>query len=151
MSFFSPWLCTSVLSMLFASYGCSQEVENATPEGFRLIGSYETTSNMRVEDGGALKVLMSPVKYEAYSDGIDVRVYIKGLDDNAYTSYEIYSSDGVGVTNPSGGIDYVAGVQARSLKADMIRQISLTRDNLVMVKMPSRSHRVIITHATAIK
>ncbi|NCF13429.1 MAG: hypothetical protein GWP68_08650, partial [Verrucomicrobiaceae bacterium] len=64
-------------------------------------------------------------------------------------TYQIYRSDGIGVTRKSGEIDLVAGVQALNTSAEMVRQISVTRNSITMVKMPPRSHRVIITRAIA--
>ncbi len=120
------------------------------PAGFRFIGHYQLNSKIRVESGEAMSVVISPLRYRVYSDGIDVRVYCGTKDEESYTSYAIYRSDGVGVVQASGEIDVVAGVQGSCTKGDMIRQISVTRNSLTMVKMPPRSHRVLITRAKAI-
>jgi hypothetical protein len=120
------------------------------PAGFRFIGQYRLNSKIRVETGTAMAVVISPLRYRVYSDGIDVRVYCRTKGEESYTSYAIYRSDGVGVVQESGGIDVVAGVQAYCTKGEMIRQISVTRHSLTMVKMPPRSHRVLITRAKAI-
>ena len=50
----------------------------------------------------------------------------------------------------SGEIQVVAGVQAMCKKGEMLRQMSVTRNSLTMVRMPPRSHRVLVTRATAI-
>lgn len=117
------------------------------PAGFRLIGSYQLKSKMKVENGEAMPVVISPLSYRVYSDGIDVRVYCHTAGEENFTNYRIYRSDGVGVAKPSGEIQVVAGVQAECKKGEMLRQISVTRNSLTMVKMPPRSHRVIITRA----
>lgn len=120
------------------------------PAGFRFIGHYQLNSKIRVESGEAMPVVISPLRYRVYSDGIDVRVYCRTTDEENYTSYAIYRSDGVGTVQVSGEIDVVAGVQGSCTKGGMIRQISVTRNSLTMVKMPPRSHRVLITRAHAI-
>ena len=96
-----------------------------------------------------MPVVISPLSYSVYSDGIDVRVYCIKAGDESFTSYQIYRSDGVGVTKASGELQVVAGVQGVCKDGDMVRQISVTRGSLTMVKMPPRSHRVLITRATA--
>lgn len=120
------------------------------PERFKLIGEYEMVSKVKVENGLSLQLMTSPLVYQVYSDGIDVRVYNKGGEERSYKSYHIYSSDGIGVLSESSEIEYVAGVQAIFIQGDMVRQMSLTRDNLVMVKTPPRSNRVLITYARVI-
>lgn len=121
------------------------------PAGYRFIGTYKLNSKIMVERGDAMPVVISPLIYRVFSDGIDVRVYCKAAGEESFTSYGIYRSDGVGVARKSGEIDVVAGVQAYSTQGEMVRQISVTRSSLTMVKMPPRSHRVLITRATAIK
>lgn len=121
------------------------------PEGFRFIGHYKLTSKIRVENGDTMPVVILPLVYRVYSDGIDVRVYCLTAGEESFTNYEIYRSDGVGVARKSGEFDVVAGVQAYCTKGGMIRQLSVTRNSLTMVKMPQRSHRVLVTRATAVK
>lgn len=121
------------------------------PAGFRYIGHYKLNSKIRVENGDTMPVVISPLVYRVFSDGIDVRVYCFASGEDSYTTYEIYRSDGIGVARKSGEIDVVAGVQASCTKGDMVRQLSVTRNSLTMVKMPPRSHRVIVTRAIALK
>lgn len=121
------------------------------PAGFRLIGNYQLKSKVKVENAQSMPVVISPLKYRVYSDGIDVRVYCQSAGEESYTSYRIYRSDGVGVAKSSGEIQVVAGVQGICKKGEMIRQISVTRSRLTMVKMPPRSHRVLVTQADVIK
>lgn len=120
------------------------------PDTFRHIGDYQLKSKLRVERGDATPVLISPMRYQVYSDGIDLRLYCRAAGEDSYTTYQIYRSDGIGVYRSSGEIDLIAGVQALNTKAEMVRQISITRNSFTMVKMPPRSHRVIITRAIAL-
>ena len=121
------------------------------PVGFRFIGLYKLNSKIRVENGEAMPVVISPVLYRVYSDGIDVRVYCRASGEDSFTSYGIYRSDGIGIARKSGEIDVVAGVQAYCTNGEMIRQVSVTRNSLTMIKMPPRSHRVLVTRASALK
>lgn len=147
--FFYLWAIILSFITLNPSFVLAEESKPTVPVGFKLIGQYKTKSKVQVENGVSLALLISPLVYSVYSDGVDVRIYCEGVDEEHYASYQIYSSEGIGLAGEQGETDYVAGVQAHSLQGDMVRQISLTRYNLVMVKMPSRSHRVMITHAAA--
>ncbi len=132
-----------------ALYGADRPAN--LPVGFRFIGHYKLSSKIRVENGDTMPVVISPLVYRVYSDGIDVRVYCLTAGEESFTNYEIYRSDGVGVARKSGEIDVVAGVQAYCTKGGMIRQLSVTRNSLTMIKMPPRSHRVLVTRATVVK
>ena len=98
-----------------------------------------------------MPVVITPLIYRVYSDGIEVRLYCHTAGEDSFIAYQIYRSDGIGVARASGEIDLVAGVQGMSTKGEMVRQISLTRASMTMIKAPPRSHRVIITRAVAIK
>lgn len=142
-------MMTVILSVL-PGKGLASDHPDELPVGFRFIGNFELNSKIRVERGEATPVVIAPLTYRVYSDGMDVRIYCRVADEDNYSVYSIYRSDGIGVVRRSGEIDLVAGVQASSNKGGMIRQISVTRNSLTMVKMPPRSHRVIITRAMAV-
>ena len=129
--------------------GAQDQAPEKLPSGYRYIGTYKMVSKVKVEQGETMPVVISPLTYRIYSDGIEVRVYCRTAGEDSFTAYQIYRSDGVGVARASGEIDLIAGVQAMSTKGDMVRQISVTRSSMTMVKMPPRSHRVIITRALA--
>ncbi|MCP5538323.1 MAG: hypothetical protein H7A51_19080 [Akkermansiaceae bacterium] len=143
-------ILTVLLSVLVATV-CAEDRPAQLPETFRFIGHYKLNSKIRVETGESMPVVISPLIYRVYSDGIDIRVYCRSADEDSFTTYEIYRSDGIGVARRTGEIDVVAGVQAYCTKGEMIRQVSVTRNSLTMVKMPPRSHRVVVTRAVAIK
>ncbi len=128
-----------------------EEVPAKLPPGFRFIGDYRLNSKIRVETGEVMSVVISPLVYRVYSDGIDVRVYCRAAGEDSFTSYEIYRSDGIGVARKSGEIDVVGGVQAYCTKGGMVRQLSVTRHSMTMVKIPPRSHRVVVTRAIAMQ
>lgn len=142
-------LIMTVILATLPARGDAQDRPDGLPVEFRFIGHYLLNSKLRVEKGGSMPVVISPLHYQVYSDGIDVRVYCWASDKESFSTYEIYRSDGIGVPHRSGEIDWVAGVQAYSTRGGMIRQISVTRNSLTMVKMPPRSYRVIITRAVA--
>ena len=137
------------LQCFFLNYAVAFDQPQNLPAGHRLIGSYELNSKLRVENGVSQPVVISPLIYRVYSDGIELRVYCKTAGEDNYTVYDIYRSDGVGVVKKAGDIEIVAGVQAYSTRGDVLRQISVTRNSLTMIQSPPRSHRVIITRAIA--
>lgn len=139
-----------VIAPLHGNDAQSMNRPEGLPETFRHIGDYKLNSKLRVERGDVEPVVISPLNYYVYSDGIDLRLYCRVAGEDTYTTYQIYRSDGIGVSRASGEIDLVAGVQALNTSAEMVRQISITRNSFTMVKMPPRSHRVIITRAIAL-
>ena len=142
-------LCVACSPLLFPHHSYAEEKPENLPAGFRYIGLYQLNSKLRVENGVAQAVVISPLNYRVYSDGMAIRVYIETAGEDSYTAYDIYRSDGIGVAKTSGEIELVAGVQAYSTKGKMLRQISVTRNSLTMVKTAPRSHRVIVTRAKA--
>lgn len=146
----SNLILTFIASLLVSSI-YAEDRPAQIPGGYRLIGHYKLHSKICVEAGHTLPVAILPLTYRVYSDGIDVRVYCRSAGEDSYTSYAIYRADGIGVTKKTGEIDVVAGVQAYCTKGEMIRQVSITRNSLTMVRMPPRSHRVVVTRAVAIK
>lgn len=146
---FIHWLLVGCLCLAVSAVQAEDKPANL-PAGFRFIGSYKLNSKLKVENGKVLPVVISPLVYRVYSDGMEVRVYCRAASSESFTSYDIYRSDGVGTAKPSGEIEVIAGVQGYSTKGDILRQISVTRSDLTMVKTPPRSHRVEIIRARAI-
>ena len=93
------------------------------------------------------KISSPHTKFTSYAYTVGSINLVCGEDQ--FTTYQIYRSDGIGVAGKSGEIDWIAGVQALNTSGEMIRQISITRNSFTMVKMPPRSHRVIVTRAFA--
>lgn len=152
MNLFSGITLFLILGAALVSGAETQEDRpDKLPAGYRYIGTYKMTSKVKVERGESMPVVITPLVYRVYTDGIEVRIYCRTSDEDSFTAYQIYRSDGIGVARASGEIDLVAGVQAISTKGEMVRQVSLTRASITMVKMPPRSHRVIITRASAMR
>ncbi|MBK1830361.1 hypothetical protein JIN77_06470 [Verrucomicrobiaceae bacterium R5-34] len=144
---------SSIASVLLAAWASAAEGSDRPDklaESYRLIGHYQLVSKLRVENSQAEAVVISPLRYRVYSDGMEIRVYVRSSNEDSYTAYNIYRADGIGVAKSSGELEMVAGVQAFNTEGKMLRQISVTRNSLTMVKTPPRSHRVIITRAKAI-
>lgn len=143
-------VCLSALSVAMGLGAEELGRPDKLPATYRLIGHYQLISKLRVENSKSEAVVISPLLYRVYSDGMEVRVYVRASDEDSFTAYDIYRSDGVGIAKAGGEIEVVAGVQAFTTKGKMLRQISVTRNSFTMVKTPPRSHRVIITRAKAV-
>lgn len=139
-----------LLGPIYGQTVSSDALPDDLPPTFRLIGSYQLNSKIRVERGETTPVVISPMTYQVFTDGIEVRLYYQSTNDHDYTTYQIYRSDGIGIVRESGEIDLVAGVQALNQSAGLVRQISITGNSFTMVKVPPRSHRVVITRAFAV-
>ena len=66
---------------------------------------------------------------------------IRSSDDYDFIIFQIYRSDGIGISRASGEIDFLAGVQALNQSAGLVRQLSITSNSFTMVHVPPRSHR----------
>lgn len=152
MNLFSKTTAFLALSAALAlGAGAQNDKPEKLPEGYRYIGTYRLVSKVRVEKAESMPVVISPLVYRVYSDGMDVRVYCRSAGEDSFTTYRIYRSDGVGDARGPGEINVIAGVQALCTTGGMTRQLSVTRASMTMVKMPPRSHRVVITRAVALK
>ncbi|MGB2402178.1 MAG: hypothetical protein ACPIA7_02075 [Akkermansiaceae bacterium] len=142
---------TILAGSLYGDNANANDRPDSLPSTFRLIGNYQLNSKIRVERGEATPLVISPLRYQIYSDGIEVRLYYPSSDDFDCITFQIYRSDGIGITRKSGEINFVAGVQALNQRAGLIRQLSITNNSFTMVNVPPRSHRVLITRAFALE
>lgn len=148
------YLCIVFATLMGAVCGenvSGNDRPNGLPSTYRLIGNYQLNSKVRVERGETTPLLISPLKYQVYSDGIEVRLYYPSSDDYDFIIFQIYRSDGIGISRASGEIDFLAGVQALNQSAGLVRQLSITSNSFTMVHVPPRSHRVLITRAFAVQ
>ena len=139
-----------LLCMLPLCMNAQNSSENSL-KGFTYVGDYKLESSTKIEGQELIQLMISPLIYKVYTNGLDIRVYVANGDKDSYIAYTIYNADSIGEMNSEGGIDFFAGVQAYSTQGEMIRQLSVTRSSLTMVKIPPRSHRVLVTKATLIK
>lgn len=120
--------------------------EEPLPAGFRFVGNYQFEKRIKIRDGAALSIVTKPFVCRIYTDGITVRVYGEG-NVNGHTAFAIYRNDGVTVRSGSQGMETIPGVQAQSVVGSVMRQLTLTREQLVLTKFPALSDVVEITYA----
>ena len=120
--------------------------EIAVPVEFDYVGTYRLEKRVKMRDGEALPVAMRPIEYRVYTDGISLRFY-GGGESGGYTSFSIYRNDGFLVRHSDSFVETVAGVQARSLVGNIMRQTCLTEEKLTITKIPAFSDMVEVTYA----
>ena len=82
---------------------------------FRHIGDFLLQSHFKVTGSGATSIPMKPVAFKVYTDGVTVRINLMENEKEAYTSFEIYRSDGISrQRSESGAIEVIPGIQASS-------------------------------------
>ncbi|MBK1790114.1 hypothetical protein [Persicirhabdus sediminis] len=106
-------------------------------------------SKTKVEGQDVVQFDIKPVSYWVYTDGMEVRLYLNQAT-NYHTSYEVYRADGVSHLDDSGDLTLAPGLQAFSANGNILRQLSLTENELVLTSFPPRSAQIVIMRATAV-
>jgi hypothetical protein len=116
--------------------------------GFESFGEYEIRSQLKITGSGkVVKVPIKPLKLSVLSDGVTIRLSTAGKSD-AWSTFTIYRSDGIGRQNTAGGpLEVVPGVQASSDQRGVLKHLRLTRDTLTLTVFPGVSDQTVVTHA----
>lgn len=120
--------------------------EAAVPAEFKYVGTYLLEKRIKVRGGEVFRVAMKPIEYRIYTDGISIRLY-GGGESGGYTRYEVYRSEGILEAPDRSTIETVAGVQAKSTTGGVLRNITLTRRQLMITRHPAVSGVVEIVYA----
>jgi hypothetical protein len=123
----------------------SAQVESL-PSGFRFVGNYQMEKRVKIRDGKPIPVAMAPFVCRIYTDGVSLRIYGDGSEEG-FTTFSIYRSDGVMVETGAQAVDTVAGVQARTLVGNVLRQLTLTGERMVLTKFPALSDVMDVSYA----
>lgn len=120
----------------------------AGDDGFESFGDYTVRQQTKIT--GAGKVLQVPIrafKISVATDGVTVRLASSGQPD-AWSSFTIYRSDGIGrQLTPGGPLEVVPGIQATSDHGGVHKHLRLTRDTLTLTVFPGVSDQTLVTHA----
>ena len=120
--------------------------DDSLPRGFRFVGNYRLDKRVKIRDGVPFQVKSKAFFCRVYTDGITVRVYGESASES-YTSLTIHRNDGVLVGAGTSKVETVPGLQAYSLVGNVLRQLTLTEEQLVLTKFPALSAVVEITYA----
>jgi hypothetical protein len=117
---------------------------------FRHIGDFLLQSHFKVTATGAIAVPMKPVAFKVYTDGITVRINLMEDEKEAYTSFDIYRSDGISrQREDSGAIEIIPGIQASSNIDGTLRHLRLTKESFTLTTFTGISDQTTISHAVA--
>lgn len=132
-------------AFLALAFAC---VANAGEGDFGSVGEFVIRSQTKITGKGkAVQVPIKPLKLSISTDGVTVRLS-SGSQTDAWSSFTIYRSDGIGRQNvPGGPLEVVPGVQATSDHGGVHKHLRLTRDSLTLTVFPGVSDQTVITHA----
>ncbi|MES2981983.1 MAG: hypothetical protein V4727_06690 [Verrucomicrobiota bacterium] len=117
---------------------------------FRHIGDFLLQSHFKVTESGVTPIPMKPVAFKVFTDGITVRINLMEDEKEAFTSFEIYRSDGISrQRSESGAIEVIPGIQASSNSGGILRHLRLTQESFTLTTFPGVSDQTIISHAVA--
>ncbi len=117
---------------------------------FRHIGDFLLQSHFKVTASGATPIPMKPVAFKVYTDGVTVRINLMEDEKEAYTSFEIYRSDGISrQRSESGAIEVIPGIQASSNTDGTLRHLRLTKESFTITTFLGVSDQTTVTYAVA--
>jgi hypothetical protein len=117
---------------------------------FRHIGDYVLQSHFKVTETGATPIPMKPIAFKVYTDGVTVRINLMEDEKEAFTSFEIYRSDGIGrQRSESGALEVIPGIQAFTNTGGNLRHLRLSKESFTLTTFPSVSDQTIVSHAVS--
>jgi len=135
----------TIAALLTAALGFTG---SAAAGEFSPMGEYVILSQKKLTGSGrVVDVPIKPLPLKVETDGVTVRVSTSG-EAEAWSTFKIYRSDGIGRQNTAGGpLEVVPGVQATSDTGGVHKHLRLTRDTLTLTIFPGVSDQTVITHA----
>jgi len=116
---------------------------------FRHVGDFLLQSHLKITGDKMTPIPMKAVVFRVFTDGIVIRISADG-DDEAFTTFEIYRSDGIGRQRSEGGaLEVIPGVQATSRNNNVLRHLRMSAESLTITTFPGVSDQTIISHAIA--
>ena len=121
----------------------------AAAADFRPVGHFLLQSRFKLTGDMMTPVPTKPIAFQVFTDGVKIRVSAEG-EDEAYTTFEIYRSDGIGRQRPGdGALEIIPGVQAMSRADGVLRHLRLSGESLTITTFPGVSDQTIVSHAVA--
>ncbi|WAC21560.1 hypothetical protein OVA24_09205 [Luteolibacter sp. SL250] len=116
---------------------------------FRHVGDFLLQSHFKITGGRVTDIPMKPMALHVYTDGVQIRISAED-EPEAYSTYEIYRSDGIGrQREESGALEIVPGLQAMSRTDGVMRHLRLSAEALTITTFPGVSDQTIVSHAVA--
>jgi hypothetical protein len=121
----------------------------AAASEFRHVGDFLLKAHFKIVAGKLMPIPTKPIAFRIFTDGVKIRVSAEGNDD-AYTTYEIYRSDGIGrQSHDKGAMEVIPGLQAMSTAGHMLRHLRLSRESMTITTFPGVSDQTIVSYAIA--
>lgn len=121
----------------------------ARADEFRHVGDYLLQAHYKLTGAEMTPIPMKTMAFHVYTDGITVRISAEGQDD-AYMSYDIYRSDGIGrQRSGSGALEVIPGIQASTSTGGILRHLRISRESFTITTFPGVSDQTIVSHAVA--
>ncbi|MEP2776244.1 MAG: hypothetical protein ABJQ29_06860 [Luteolibacter sp.] len=116
---------------------------------FRHVGDYLLNAHYKMSGAEMTPIPMKPIAFHVFTDGITIRLSPEG-EEESYTSFEIYRSDGIGrQRSGSGALEVIPGVQASTTTDGTLRHLRLSRESLTITTFPGVSDQTIVSYAVA--
>lgn len=121
----------------------------ASASGFRHVGDYLLKAHFKMTGSEMTPIPMKPIAFHVFTDGVTIRMSPEG-EENSYTSYEIYRSDGISrQRSGTGALEVIPGVQASTTADGTLRHLRLSRESLTITTFPGVSDQTIVSYAVA--
>lgn len=137
---------STIVALFTAALGL---LGSAAAGEFTPMGEYVIHRQTKI--AGNSKVVEIPIKplaLKVETDGVTVRISTGAADNDSWSTFKIYRSDGIGRQVTAGGpLEVVPGVQATSDTSGVHKHLRLTRDTLVLTVFPGVSDQTTITYA----
>ncbi|MFU8894439.1 MAG: hypothetical protein ACNA8L_12515 [Luteolibacter sp.] len=116
---------------------------------FRHVGDFMLQSHFKITGDQMTPIPMKAMVFRVFTDGIVIRISADG-DDDAFTTFEIYRSDGIGRQRSEGGaLEVIPGVQATSRNNNVLRHLRMSAESLTITTFPGVSDQTIVSYAVA--
>lgn len=137
------------MKALIISLLCFASVAAQASE-FRHVGDFLLQSHFKVTGSGVTPIPMKPIAFKVYTDGITIRINLMEDEKEAYTSFDIYRSDGISrQRSESGALEVIPGIQASSNSGGTLRHLRLTQESFTLTTFPGVSDQTIVSYAVA--
>lgn len=116
---------------------------------FKAIGDYQLQAHFKLTGQQMTQIPIKPVVFHVSTDGVQIRVSTTD-DEDAFASFEIYRSDGVGRTrNSTEALEVIPGLQAMSHADGTLRHLCISRESMTLTTFPGLSDQTLVSFAIA--
>jgi hypothetical protein len=124
-------------------------ISAARASEFKHVGDFLLQSHFKLTGQQMTPIPMKSIAFRVFTDGVRIRVKAEG-DQEAFTTFEIYRSDGIGRQRQgSGALEVIPGLQATSNVGGVLRHLRLSRESMTITTFPGVSDQTIVSHSIA--